>query len=48
VDGSVYTRRNFGLAEITGPEGDRRLTLKLHNTGGDVVWEHRIHQSELR
>lgn len=48
VDGSVYTQRNFGRAEITGPKGDRRLRLSLHDSEGRLVWEHKIRQSELR
>ena len=48
VDGSVYTQRNFGRAEITGPKGDRRLRLSLHDSEGQLVWEHNIHQNALR
>lgn len=48
VEGSVYTERNFGIAEITGPKGDRRLTLKLHDSDGEFVWSHKIHQRDLQ
>ncbi|MDX1626701.1 MAG: alkaline phosphatase D family protein [Wenzhouxiangellaceae bacterium] len=48
VDGSLYTERNFGTAEVTGPFGDRTLTMRLHDVDGNEVWSHVIHQRDLR
>jgi len=47
VDGSLFTERNFGIAEISGPRDDRVLRLGLRDTDGNEVWSHTIRQREL-
>jgi alkaline phosphatase D len=48
VDGSLYTERNFGMIEVTGPRNERVLTLTLHDSDGDEVWREEIRQDELQ
>ncbi len=48
VADSVYTERNFGIAEVSGPFNDRTLTLTLHDVDGEPVWSTEIKQTELQ
>lgn len=48
VEGSLFTERNFGIAEISGPRDDRVLRLGLRDSDGNEVWSYRIHQRDLR
>jgi alkaline phosphatase D len=40
--------RNFGLIEVTGGRGDRRLILRTLDATGREMWRHEIRQSELQ
>ncbi|HEY0978129.1 MAG TPA: alkaline phosphatase D family protein [Flavobacteriales bacterium] len=42
VPGTRVAERNFGLLRFTGPKGDRTLTITVHSTEGEVIWEQRI------
>ena len=48
VDGSVYTERNFGTIEVTGPRNERVATLVLHDSDGNEVWREEIRQVDLQ
>lgn len=48
VPGTYVGERNFGLLEMAGPFGDRRLTLTVKNSRGQVQWTRVIPQRELR
>jgi alkaline phosphatase D len=48
VDGSVYTERNFGTIEVTGPRNERVATLMLHDSDGEEVWRTEIRQVDLQ
>ena len=48
VSGSLFERRGFGLAEISGPRDDRVLRLGLHDSDGKRVWTTEIFQRDLR
>jgi len=48
IDGSLYTQRNFGRIEVSGPRNERVLTMTLHDSDGEVVWQADIHQQDLQ
>ncbi len=48
VPDSVYTKRNFGIAEVSGPFNDRKLKLNLHDVDGKQVWSTEIKQVDLQ
>jgi len=48
VPESLFERRGFGLAEISGPRDDRVLRLGLHDSDGERVWTTEIFQRDLR
>lgn len=48
VPGTFVRERNFGLLEVSGPLGDRLLTLTVKNARGEVKWTRAIRQRELR
>jgi alkaline phosphatase D len=48
VEGSLYTERNFGMIEVTGPRNERVATLILHNSDGEEVWRDEIRQQDLQ
>lgn len=49
VEGTWVTRmRNFGIIQVSGKAGDRRLTLQARDKDGKVLWQHEIHQNDLR
>lgn len=43
----VKDRRNFGIAEVSGPQGARRMLLKAFDADGKELWRHEITQEEL-
>jgi len=45
---TLVTERNFALLEFTGPASDRELVIRVYNAGGALLWEHRLHASELQ
>jgi len=48
VDGTlVVEQRSFGTVAFEGARDDRTMILRAHDVAGDVLWEHRIHESEL-
>ena len=48
VDGTMVGVRNFGTLEITGPRKERVMTIRTHDTKGEVLWERTYAASELR
>ncbi len=48
MPGTFVRERNFGLLEVSGPLGDRLLTLTVKNARGEVKWTRAIRQRELR
>lgn len=47
VPGSLYSERNFGMIEVTGPPTDRQLVLKRYNTQGKENWRFVINAKDL-
>lgn len=47
IPGSAYFKRQFGLLEFTGSEGDRSVTLAIYNTAGEQVWSTSLGAGEL-
>lgn len=47
VPGSLYTERNFGMVEVSGPPEDRQLILKRYNVQGQENWRFVLRASEL-
>jgi len=47
VDDSIYTQRNFGVINISGPTDQRSLQMTLHDVDGREVWSTRIRADEL-
>ncbi len=48
VEGTLYTERNFALAEISGPRLDRVLKLSVHNVKGEQVWLKEFRAKDLK
>jgi alkaline phosphatase D len=48
VEGSIYTERNFGLINVSGPRNERVLELMLHDSDGNEVWSEEIRQVDLQ
>lgn len=44
----VPDRRNYGLAEVTGPPGARELRLACRDATGAELWSHTLREDELR
>jgi hypothetical protein len=47
VPGTLVRGRSFGMIDVIGASGDRRLTLAAHDVAGNELWRHEIHQREL-
>jgi len=48
VAGTIVAKRQFGLIRISGPEGDRTLTLESYDTAGGLLWRHELAARDLR
>ena len=48
VPGTLVAKRQFGLVRVSGPSGDRRVTLESRDTTGALVWRHELRERELR
>jgi alkaline phosphatase D len=49
VPGTWVTRtRHYGIVQVSGPRGGRKLTLSQHDKSGKQLWRHVIDQAELR
>ena len=44
-EGSLIMQRNFGMLEFSGPQAQRRLTMRIFDAGGKELWSKTI-QSE--
>ena len=44
----VSGHRNYGRISVTGPSGQRVLTLSCHSKDGKSFWTHTIEEAELR
>ncbi len=48
VPGTLFTERNFALAEVSGPLKDRVLKVSIMDTQGKVIWMRELKASELK
>ena len=48
VEGSLFTDRNFGRVEVSGPRDDRVATLILHDSDGEEQFRYTIRANDLR
>ena len=48
VPGTLYTERNFAMAEVTGPRKDRTLKIAVHNVKGEQVWVREFKANDLK
>ena len=48
VDGTLYNGRNFAMIEVSGPQKDRVLKIKLMSNLGKLVWEKNLKASDLK
>ena len=48
VGGSLFTDRNFGRVELSGPRDDRVATLILHDSDGEEQFRYTLRANELR
>lgn len=48
VPGTVYTERNFAIAEISGPRKDRVLKISVHNVNGLPQWTKEFKANDLK
>lgn len=48
VPGTLYTNRNFGLVNVSGPKNDRRLKVTIYDTDGKEVWNKELKAEELQ
>lgn len=48
VEGTAFGGHNYGTITVSGVRKDRVLTLRLYNKDGDLVWERRLTEKELR
>ncbi|MEZ0374558.1 MAG: alkaline phosphatase family protein, partial [Candidatus Sericytochromatia bacterium] len=48
VPGSLLVERNFGLIDVSGQTGSRRLHLQLVDAQGHTRWQQELTQQELK
>lgn len=48
VPGTLVAKRQFGLVRVSGPSGERRITLESHDTAGALLWRHELRERDLR
>ena len=48
VPETLVTQRNFGMLRVSGPRGDRAVTLEAYAADGRLLWQRRIAAAELR
>ena len=48
VEGTLFTERNFGLCEVSGPLKDRVLKIGIYDSKGEQKWVREIKASELK
>ena len=44
VDGTYVNQRNFGILSFSGPRGQRKLTMSVHDQAGNQLWQKEIIQ----
>ena len=47
VEGTMVGVRNYGTLEFTGPRKERVMTIRTHDTEGNVLWERQFAASDL-
>ncbi len=47
IEGTSIGIRNYGTLTFSGPLDDRVLSIKTHDAGGHMLWEHVVKASEL-
>ncbi len=48
VAGTLFTERNFAIAEIYGPRKDRVLKISVHNVKGEAQWTKEFKANDLK
>ena len=48
VPGTVFTERNFGVLEFTGPKGHRVMRIVIRDSDGRLIWERGFDQPLAR
>ncbi len=48
IPGSLYTKRNFGMVEVTGPVDNRQLILKRYSATGEENWRYVLKARDLQ
>jgi alkaline phosphatase D len=48
VPGTLVAEQNFGVLEVAGPRGERRLTLSVFDKAGQMKWTRTVAAAELR
>jgi len=44
----IHSRRSFGMIRVEGPGDDRVMTLEARDSGGELVWRHKIRAQDLK
>jgi len=48
IEGTLTKQKNFGLLNISGPKGERILTIEVYDTEGLLLWTKKIEAKNLR
>ena len=49
VEGTLLAGiQNFGTLTVSGPRRDRTLTMRAYDLQGALLWEHAVHETDLR
>jgi len=48
VPGTLVTEKNFAVVEVTGPQTDRRLKMRIFDNSGKELWQRELKATELQ
>jgi alkaline phosphatase D len=48
VDGTLVMQRNFAVVDVTGPQFDRRMQIKIMDVDGKLLWERELAAKDLK
>jgi alkaline phosphatase D len=48
VPGTLVSEQNFGMLEVDGPRGERRLTMSVYDVAGALKWSRTLQAAELQ
>ena len=48
VNGTCFNERNYGLITISGKRKQRKLTLRIKDVNGELIWKRVISENELK